>query len=92
MGRFLNDPIKLTLFKGFFELTSGISSLGEVCLSQYWRFVIAAFILSFSGLCANMQAICFLKDAGLDIKPYLVGRGIMVMICTGLSFCVGFVL
>ncbi len=92
MGDFLNNSVKTALFRGLFELTAGISALGEGIPSIYWRFVLSAFLLSFSGLCANMQAICFLKEANLDIRPYIVGRGLTVVICTGLSFCVGFML
>lgn len=87
---FLKNPVGTALFRGIFELTAGISALGEGIPSIYWQFVLSALLLSFSGLCANMQAICFLKDADLDIRPYLLGRGLIVVICTGLSFLLGF--
>ena len=92
MKDFLNNSVRVAIFRGIFELTAGISALGEGIPSIYWRFVLSAFLLSFSGLCANMQAICFLKDAILDIRPYLLGRGVMVVVCTCLAFLVGFLL
>lgn len=77
------------VLNGMLELTSGISFLDSVGLSPYWQFVVGAFLLSFSGLCANMQVICFLKATGLDIGPYLLGRCVITVLCTGGSFAVG---
>ena len=85
------DGILMACLRGSFELTAGISSLGTIFSTEYVKFVAAAFMLSFSGLCANMQVIYFIKEAGLSVKPYVVGRGVMIVVCVLISLIAGLI-
>ena len=85
------NGVSVALLRGLFELTAGISALYTIPLSQYRLFVTASFMLSMSGLCANMQVMSFLKRDGLSVKQYLVGRALITVLSVILASLVGLV-
>ena len=60
------------LLTGLLELSSGVSSLTDGCLSG--RLSMAAFILGWAGVSVHCQVLAFLGDSGLSMGTYLVGK------------------
>ena len=72
-------PVHVRVFlAGLMELTNGCCSLDQI---PDWRlrFVLAGGMLSFGGLCVLMQTCSVAR--GLDLKYYLMGKGIQGMVC-----------
>ena len=62
---------------GILELSNGCCDLGRIS-SEGLRFIIAAAILAFGGLCVTMQTSSVTN--GLSLKTYLVGKVVQVLI------------
>ena len=60
------------LFRGFFEMSSGVFALGE--LSPKIAVPLCSFISSFSGLSVCFQVFSFLADEKIGMKKYLLSR------------------
>lgn len=62
---------------GILELSNGCCDLGRISIEGL-RFIIAAAILAFGGLCVTMQTVSVTN--GLSLKTYLVGKVLQVLI------------
>lgn len=85
-------PFKSSLFlsnfiKGLLEMTIGIKGISELSYIPI-PIIIASitFILSFGGLCANMQCISFISNTDLNIKGYLFAKIKLGIISGGLAY------
>ena len=72
----------VTLLTGLLELTNGCSALGAV-ENVNLRFLLAAMILSFGGICVTMQTASVID--GLDIRFFLAGKLLQILITLILS-------
>ncbi len=74
---YLNLPYYISSFvtsfiKGLFEMTIGLKSLAlNTFLPTPILLSLCVFILSFSGLCINMQCIAFIIKTDLSIKKFM---------------------
>lgn len=76
-----------TLISGILELTNGCLMLGEIH-NEYLRFMLAAFLLCFGGICVIGQTITAAEE--LPIGKYIVGKLIQSGIALILSAVIGF--
>ncbi|MCQ2431710.1 MAG: hypothetical protein MJ175_03810 [Clostridia bacterium] len=69
---------------GMMELTGGLADLGQLLSSvpQTLLFPLAAFIISFGGICVYLQTAVFAQRAGLSMKYYLPEK----LVCGMISF------
>ena len=72
----------VTILTGFLELTNGCAALGAV-EDVNLRFLLAAMILSFGGICVTMQTASVID--GLDIRFFLAGKLLQILITLILS-------
>ena len=73
------------LLSGFAELTNGSLLLGQIT-DVSSRFLIAALILNFGGICVLLQTASVAR--GLDLRRYLTGKALQTFfsLCYGLCF------
>ena len=68
-----NDILK-SIFIGIMELTGGIKSISTTSLSLNLRLVMSAFVVGFAGICVHLQVMAIVKNKGLSLKPYILGK------------------
>ena len=61
------------IVSGFFEITSGVGSLGKAIPIKA-AVPLAAVILGWSGLSVHSQVLSFTLKSGLSAKPYLLSK------------------
>lgn len=67
----LSDTATALLFS-FFELTSGISRIGE--MSGAWRLALCGVAVGWSGLSVHFQTVSMCADAPFNLKPYVLAH------------------
>ncbi|CAM3185156.1 sporulation integral membrane protein YlbJ [Sporolactobacillus spathodeae] len=71
---------------GIFELTIGAKQIGETSAPMIERVVLASALLGFCGFSIQAQAISILSQAGLSVKPFLLGRLIQAVFSAFIAF------
>ena len=90
-------PFKINMFlsnfiKGIMEMTIGIKGLSELnFISAPIMIGVITFLLSFGGLCANMQCISFISNTDLSIGKYLLSKLSLGLISGGISYILSFI-
>jgi len=85
-------PFKSNMFlsnfiKGMIEMTIGIKGLSELnFISAPIMIAIITFLLSFGGICVNMQCISFISNTDLNIPRYLLSKLYLGVISGGISY------
>ncbi len=59
---------------GIFELTIGADKIGETAAPLGERVILVSALLGFCGLSIQAQAVGILAQAGLSVRPFLIGR------------------
>lgn len=70
---------------GVIELTTGITQLSALSLSNEVRFVLAAFLLGWGGLCVHCQSISMLTGSNLQVSTYLAGKALHAILSLALA-------
>lgn len=73
------------LFAGLLELSNGLFGLNAVS-QEFLRFLLTSAFLSFGGLCIFLQTKSVTGE--LDLKMYIIGKAIQVVISTLLSMVI----
>jgi len=89
----LTDPINRqfikTIVSGIFEISSGINSLVNLNISEYYKIILASIILSWTGISVHFQIIHIIKDLKISLKPYFTGKiihGIISLVISVIAF------
>jgi len=69
-----------SLLSGTFEISSGIYSLINFNIPMYYKLILSAIILAWSGISVHFQIMYILKDIDLSFKLYFTGKIIHVII------------
>ena len=72
------------LISGLLELTNGSLMLGRISTVSI-RFILAAIMLNFGGICVLMQTASV--SAGLSVKKYLLGKLMQTVFATLYALC-----
>lgn len=71
-------PIIISLLKGFLEISSGISSLSELHISNKLKFILGGMYIYWSGLSVFFQ-VSSSTNGAFSMKKYLLGRIFMIL-------------
>ena len=80
-----NTALCLPVLIGTIELTSGITGLSSISMSNEILFVAASFLLGWGGLCIHGQSTSILNKAGLSSKIYLAGKALHSLVSLALA-------
>ena len=64
----------ISLMLGAIELAGGAKILADASISMQFKFILAAFLLGFGGLCVMLQSISVIQVSGLSGKTLLLGK------------------
>ena len=64
------------IIAGLLELAGGAKLLSEANLTNTFKFISAAFLLGFGGLCVMLQSLSILQKEGLSGKKLLIGKAL----------------
>ena len=82
----LSDTVTALIFS-FFELTSGISRIGEMSVAL--RLTLCGIAVGWSGLSVHFQTVSMCADAPFELKPYILAHlsksALMGIACLALS-------
>ena len=78
-------PLPAALLNGALELAGGLFALQE--LTPFFRFVLAAALSAWGGLCVQLQAMTPLRGAGLPGGPMLLGKLCQAALSVPFSVC-----
>lgn len=73
MSRPLGETIS-TLLCGIAELSNGVLSLTDACLSPQMKFILCGAFCAFSGCCVHMQVSSALADSDISMKKYFISK------------------
>ena len=62
------------LVSGIFEFSTGTLNVSALDIGIYEKLVLTSFIVGFSGLCVHILVMAATAGAGLDLKPYILGK------------------
>lgn len=68
----ISSPLAKALFSGFFEVTAGVFSCGEI--SGFSGIIAAGAIASFSGISVILQVAAVTEESGIPLFPFIVSR------------------
>ena len=72
-------------------MTNGIKSLSQLnYIPLSYLICTITFLLTFGGICVNMQAISFITQTNLNITKYLLSKIILAVISSVISFVISF--
>ncbi|MFT8317231.1 MAG: sporulation integral membrane protein YlbJ [Sporolactobacillus sp.] len=71
---------------GIFELTIGANTIGATSAPLLEKVVLVSALLGFCGFSIQAQAISILSQAGLSVKPFLIGRLFQALFSGGIAF------
>lgn len=78
-------PLLYALASGIFEFSTGTLNISTLGIGIYEKLVLTSFIVGFSGLCVHIQVMAATAGAGLDLKPYILGKLLHGGIAAGLT-------
>lgn len=78
--------VSTLLFSGILELTNGIQSLHTYPAGFSIRFLLAAAMLGWSGLCVHCQVLSLTLPQKISAKPYLAGKVLHCLYSVLLAF------
>ena len=76
----VNSKFIKILISGIFEISSGIYSLVNFNVPEYYKLILSSIILSWSGVSVHFQIMYIIKDLKISLKPYFTGKIIHVII------------
>ncbi len=68
----ISSPLAKTLFSGFFEVTAGVFSSGEI--GGFSAVIAAGAIASFSGISVILQVAAVTEESKISLFPFIVSR------------------
>lgn len=74
-----------SLISGLFEFSTGVIKVSNLNRSIFEKLVLTSFIVGFSGLSVHLQVMAVTADAGLNLKPYIIGKCLHGIISAGLT-------
>lgn len=78
-------PLLYALISGISEFSTGVLNISVLDNSLYLKLVMTSLIVGFSGLCVHIQVMAVTAGAGLDLKPYILGKLLHGGIAAGLT-------
>lgn len=75
----ISSKMAVCILTGLMEISGGSSVLSELAVSYSLKFVLAALLLGFGGICILLQSLSVLHGAGLTGSRFLAGK-----LCHGL--------
>lgn len=78
-------PLLHALISGIFEFSTGVLNISALDYGLYIKLVLTSLVIGFSGLCVHVQVMAVTAGAGLDLKPYILGKLLHGGIAAGLT-------
>lgn len=71
----INPEFSSGLISGIIELTNGVSLISLIQVKAISiNIIFCAFLLGFGGISVILQVFSIVSDAGISIKPYIIGK------------------
>ena len=80
----INEQVQ-SIMLGTLEITNGIRGCTNI-ENTFFRAVICAFLIGWSGLCVHFQVIAICEETDISFKKYFIFKGLQGIICTLLAF------
>lgn len=77
---YINNDMVNTIISGFLEITNGLNLLINLDVLNYFKEIIAIFIISFGGLSVHLQIFSIIKETDLSYKSFFEGRVLATII------------
>jgi sporulation integral membrane protein YlbJ len=74
------SPLPKSIVSGLFEMTQGLSFIGNLDISMRLKAVLSTMIISFGGLSCHMQVMSILSEKKIKYFPYFISRILHVLI------------
>lgn len=72
----INPELLKGIFAGFIELTTGCNRIASLDVSMLYKILSINFIIGWGGLSILSQAISFISQTDINIKLYLLSKGL----------------
>lgn len=77
MGETLN-----AIIYGICEFSTGALNISALDIDDFYKLILSSLIVGFSGLCVHIQVMAVTSEAGLSLKPYILGKCLHSIIAT----------
>lgn len=78
----INPELLKGIFAGFIELTTGCNRISSLDISMIHKILSINFIIGWGGLSILSQAISFISQTDINVKLYLISKGLHGLIST----------
>ena len=59
---------------GICEFSTGALKIAALDIDVFYKLILSSLVVGFSGLCVHIQVMAVTAEAGLSLKPYILGK------------------